>query len=124
MDRLRGLILETDTEFDVKSDVRIVYETVPLVNEPGVTETVLGAGRDVVGERCSVLGRPLTVSDDMAEFLTRIPGCYFMVGARPPDAETAPPHHSPGFRIDEAALEVGVRVLLKSAVRLANLNRS
>ncbi len=124
MDRLRGLLLETDTEFQVTSDVRVAYETVPLLNEPNVTETVLEAGREVAGEKCSVLGRPLTVSDDMAEFLTHVPGCYFMVGAQPPDAEEAPAHHSPTFRIDEAALEVGLRVLLKSAVRLADLNRS
>lgn len=124
MDRLRGLLLETDTEFHVTSEVRVVYETVPLYNEPNVTATVLAAGREVAGERASVLGRPLTVSDDMAEFLTHIPGCYFMVGARPPDAEEAPAHHSPTFRIDESALEVGVRVLLKSAVRLADLNGS
>ena len=124
MDRLRGLLLETDTEFGVTSDVRVVYETVPLRNEAGVTEVVLEAGRDVVGEDATVLGRPLTVSDDMSEFLTRIPGCYFMVGAKPPELEEAPTHHSPTFRIDESALEVGVRVMLKSAVRLANLNRS
>jgi amidohydrolase len=124
MDRLHGLLLETDTEFGVKSEVNVVYETVPLYNEPNVTATVLDAGREVAGERASLLGAPLTVSDDMAEFLTRIPGCYFMVGAKPPDAEEAPAHHSPTFRIDEAALEVGVRVMLKSAVRLANLNGS
>jgi len=124
MERLRGLLLETDTEFGVQSEVRVVYETVPLRNEPGVTEVVLGAARDVAGERATVLGRPLTVSDDMAEFLTHIPGCYFMVGAKPPELEVPPAHHSPSFRIDESALEVGVRVMLKSAVRLANLNRS
>jgi amidohydrolase len=119
LDRLRGLMLETDTEFSVSSNLEIVYETVPLLNEPNVTETVLAAARDVVGDKASLLGRPLTVSDDMAEFLTRIPGCYFTVGAKPPDAEVAPAHHSPTFRIDEAALETGVRVLLESAVRLA-----
>ena len=119
LDRLRGLMLETDSEFAVKSELRIAYQTVPTVNEPNVTGTVQEAAREVVGERASLLGRPLTVSDDMAEFLTRIPGCYFMVGARPPDSEEPPAHHSPGFRIDEAALETGVRVLLESAVRLA-----
>jgi amidohydrolase len=58
------------------------------------------------------------VSDDFAEFLTRIPGCYFMLGARP-DAGLPPAHHSPGFRIDEAALPVGVKVLAGAASRLA-----
>lgn len=119
MDRLRGLLLETDTEFHVTSEVRMVYETVPLYNEPNVTATVLAAGREVAGERASVLGRPLTVSDDMAEFLTRIPGCYFMIGACPPDAEVPPAHHSPSFRIDEASFATGVRMMVATAARLA-----
>jgi metal-dependent amidase/aminoacylase/carboxypeptidase family protein len=55
----------------------------------------------------------------MSEFLTRIPGCYFMVGARPPDSETPPAHHSPGFRIDEASFATGVRMMASTAARLA-----
>jgi metal-dependent amidase/aminoacylase/carboxypeptidase family protein len=41
-----------------------------------------------------------------------------MLGAMPP-GETAPSHHSPGFRIDENAFEVGVKVLAGAASRLA-----
>jgi amidohydrolase len=88
------------------------------MNEPNVTRTVLEVGHSLIGDKASILGRPLTVSDDFAEFLTRIPGCYFMLGAalkgEPPTA-----HHSPGFRIDEDALPVGVKVLAGAASRLA-----
>src|SRR3989440_242173 len=79
---------------------------------------VLEVGHELIGDRASVLGRPLTVSDDFAEFLTRIPGCYFMLGAKP-EGEAPAAHHSPGFRIDEAALPVGVKVLAGAASRLA-----
>ena len=109
---------ETESEFEVKSNVDLVHGTVPLMNEPNVTRKVLEVGEELIGDRASVLGRPLTVSDDFAEFLTRIPGCYFMLGARPP-GDTPPAHHSPGFRIDEAALPVGVKVLAGAASRLA-----
>jgi amidohydrolase len=117
--RLEDLLLETDTEFGVKSELRLVHGTVPLFNDPNVTRQVLDVGRELIGERAGLLGKPLTVSDDMAEFLTRIPGCYFMVGAMPPDAEQPPAHHSPTFRIDEAAFEVGVRMMAGTAARLA-----
>ncbi len=117
--RLRDLLLETGTEFEIESQLRIGFGTVPTVNDPGVTATVMEVGRELIGDRMQRLGRPLTVSDDMAEFLTRIPGCYFMLGARPPDAEVAPAHHSPTFRIDEAAFATGVRVLAGAAARLA-----
>src|SRR5437870_3771654 len=118
LDRLHDLLRETESEFEVKSNVDLVHGTVPLMNEPNVTRKVLEVGEELIGERASVLGRPLTVSDDFAEFLTRIPGCYFMLGARP-EGDTAPAHHSPTFRIDEGPLEVGVKVLAGSAARLA-----
>jgi amidohydrolase len=116
--RLNDLLRETDSEFDVRSNLDLVHGTVPLMNEPNVTRTVLDVGRSLIGDRASVLGRPLTVSDDVAEFLTRIPGCYFMLGAMPP-GEPPTAHHSPGFRIDEEALHIGVKVLAGAASRLA-----
>ncbi len=109
LDRLHDLLKETESEFEVKSDVDLVHGTVPLMNEPNVTRKVLEVGEELIGDRASLLGRPLTVSDDFAEFLTRIPGCYFMLGARP-GGDTPPAHHSPGFRIDESALPVGVNL--------------
>jgi metal-dependent amidase/aminoacylase/carboxypeptidase family protein len=117
--RMHDLLQEIDTEFEVTSSLELVHGTVPLMNEPNVTRTVLDVAKSMIGDKASILGRPLTVSDDFAEFLTRIPGCYFMLGVMP---EGAPPpaHHSPGFKIDESALEIGVKVLAGAAARLAS----
>src|SRR5437660_2225605 len=119
LDRLRDLLREAESEFEVKSNLELVHGTVPLMNAPNVTRTVMEVGQELIGDRASLLGRPLTVSDDFAEFLTRIPGCYFMLGAKP-EGEAPAAHHSPGFRIDEAALPVGVKVLAGAASRLAS----
>jgi amidohydrolase len=118
LDRLNDLLRETQSEFEVSSSLDLVHGTVPLMNAPNVTRTVLDVGNELIGDHASLLGRPLTVSDDFAEFLTRIPGCYFMLGAQP-DGDKPPAHHSPGFRIDESALPIGVKVLAGAASRLA-----
>ena len=117
--RLSDLLQEIDTEFGVESSLKLVHGTVPLMNDPNVTRTVLDVGKSLIGDKASLLGRPLTVSDDFAEFLTRIPGCYFMLGAMP-EGGPPPAHHSPGFKIDERALGVGVKVLAGVAVSLAS----
>jgi amidohydrolase len=117
--RLSDLLLEVDTEFTVESSLKLVHGTVPLMNDPNVTRTVLDVAESLIGDKASLLGRPLTVSDDFAEFLTRIPGCYFMLGAMP-EGGPPPAHHSPGFKIDEKALGVGVKVLAGVAARLAS----
>ena len=120
MQRLQDLLLETDTEFEVRSELSIHHSSVPLVNDAAVTRLVLDEGRRLIGEDATVLGRPLTVGDDIAEFMLHIPGCYFMLGCLPPDAADNPPaHHSPTFRLDEPAFEVGLKVLAGSAARLA-----
>ncbi len=118
MERLHDLLHETQSEYEVRAALDLVHRTVPLLNEPNVTRTVIEVGQELIGDQASLLGRPLTISDDFAEFLTRIPGCYFMLGARPEGDET-PAHHSPHFRIDEAALPVGVKVMAGAAARLA-----
>ena len=117
--RMHDLLHEIDTEFEVKSSIELVHGTVPLMNEPNVTRTVLDVAKSMIGDKASILGRPLTVSDDFAEFLTRIPGCYFMLGVMP-EGTPPPAHHSPGFKIDESALEIGVKVLAGAAARLAS----
>ena len=117
--RLSDLLQEIDTEFGVESSLKLVHGTVPLMNDPNVTRTVLDVGESLIGDKASLLGRPLTVSDDFAEFLTRIPGCYFMLGAMP-EGGPPPAHHSPGFKIDERALGVGVKVLAGVAASLAS----
>jgi len=117
--RLQDLLLETETEFSVSAELKLVHGTIPLLNHPTPTEIVLETAKELIGEKASLLGRPLTVSDDVAEFLTHIPGCYFQLGAKPPELEQPTAHHSPFFRIDEASFATGVRVLAGSAVRLA-----
>ncbi|HVC99561.1 MAG TPA: M20 family metallopeptidase [Candidatus Dormibacteraeota bacterium] len=119
LQRLADLLLETETEFSVDAQLKLVHGTVPLINHPTPTDIVMETARELIGEKASTLGHPLTVSDDVAEFLTHIPGCYFQLGAKPPELEVPTSHHSPFFRIDEAAFATGVRVLAGSAVRLA-----
>ena len=121
LQRLADLLIETETEFKVDAQLKLVHGTIPLINHPTPTDVVMETARELIGEKASTLGHPLTVSDDVAEFLVRIPGCYFQLGAKPPELEVPTAHHSPFFRIDEAAFATGVRVLAGSAVRLAEM---
>ena len=46
----------------------------------------------------------MMVAEDMAEYLNRVPGSFFVLGAMPDGVSWAEPHHSPRFDIDERAL--------------------
>jgi len=95
-------------------DFEMVAGCPPVVNDPDSAETVRRAAVEAVGEGNVEFARPLTVGDDMACFLERVPGCYFLVGAGDPSIPVRPPHHHSEFDIDERALPVGLSTVTRA----------
>ena len=93
--------------------------TTPAVVNDGPTVDELETVCAQLGVACRRLEKPLPFADDVSEMLSRVPGCYFMLGACPPGQTVAEPHHSPRFRIDEAPIETGVTLLANLAATLA-----
>jgi len=88
----------------------------PVVSDPAMADLVHRAAAATVGEDRVDIAVPITVGDDVACFLERAPGCYFLVGAGHPERGPVPPHHSAYFDIDEAALPVGVETLVRASL--------
>ncbi|HLK44371.1 MAG TPA: M20/M25/M40 family metallo-hydrolase, partial [Acidimicrobiales bacterium] len=96
-----------------------VHDHAPaVVNADGPTAVVRREAAVVLGDDKVLTVPPVTPSDDVSEFLNRVPGCYFFVGAGRPDG-TSGAHHSPAFSLDEGCLGIAARVLARSAVSLA-----
>src|SRR5204863_268045 len=60
-----------------------------------------------------VAEKRITGGDDMAYFLERVPGAYFLLGARPAGDVDVYPHHSPKFDFDEACIPLGIELGLR-----------
>jgi amidohydrolase len=88
----------------------------PVVCDADTAELVRRAAAATVGDDHVDLAVPITVGDDIACFLERAPGCYFLVGAGHPERGPVPPHHSAYFDIDEAALPIGVETLVRATL--------
>ena len=87
----------------------------PVVSDESMADLVRRAAVETVGAARVERAAPLTIGDDVALFLQKAPGCYFLVGAGRPGRENAP-HHHPEFDIDESCLTVGVEVLTRAAL--------
>jgi amidohydrolase len=88
------------------------YNYPPTINAPGPTALVREVAEDLVGkERVSDFWT--TGSEDMSRFLDLVPGCYWSVGSRHPDASKTYPHHSGRFNPEEDALPLGVELGLR-----------
>ncbi len=89
-------------------------------NEPALAAWIAGplaeaAGKDGINPAAS----PVTVSEDVSLFMNEVGGVYYFLGISPDGvapAETAP-NHSPLFTVNEAALKVGVKAHVLSALR-------
>jgi len=76
---------------------------------------VRDAAGQTVGPENLELGSTTTGADDMAYFLEKVPGCYFLVGAGYTDRHNAP-HHHPDFDIDESSLAIGAKTMVRAAL--------
>lgn len=111
----RGVGEITDTSIDVELPTNI-----PSVNNDAeLTRLVWHEAEDVLGiENVQLIARPSMGSEDFACYLDHAPGVMFRLGSAI-DLAAITPLHTPKFDIDEASLEIGVRVLARSIIMAA-----
>jgi len=119
-ERLLARCAEIARSVAAASRCEAVYERAsgcpPVVSDAATAELVRRAAVEAVGEEMVERAHPVTVGDDVACFLERVPGCYFLVGAGDASGRPPAPHHHPEFDIDERCLPVGVEVLSRAAL--------
>ncbi len=116
--RLGSLCERVATEFGVTAELELPGHTPAVVNDPAMVAVVeQAAARTVPADRVIAMP-PVGPSDDVSEFLARIPGCYFFVGGGRTDGSSGM-HHSPTFAIDEEALRVACTVMVDAATAMA-----
>jgi amidohydrolase len=116
--RLRVLCDAVAGSHGVRVDLELPEHTPPVVNDGTVTDLVEAVSQEQLGGEHVLRMPPAAPSDDVSEFLSHLPGCYFFVGGASHDGSSGM-HHSPTFSVEDASLRVGARVLLRSAIALA-----
>ncbi|HEY1761197.1 MAG TPA: M20/M25/M40 family metallo-hydrolase, partial [Acidimicrobiales bacterium] len=117
--RLRALLDEVSRRFTVTCELQLDVGTPAVVNDPDVTAIVRSSAARLMGEASVLDFPPVTPSDDVSEFLRRVPGCYLFVGGALADGSSGM-HHSPDFAIDDKACRVQAGALAAGAVTLAS----
>jgi amidohydrolase len=120
MARLAAIMHDVEEQFAVKCSLSLGDATPAVINNDAVAQRVIATAGNVVGS-ANVLGvPPVSPSDDMSEFLNRIPGCYMFIGGALPDGSSGE-HHSPDFAVDDEACRNFAGVLASCAVELAQI---
>ena len=91
----------------------------PLINDENVFEEVKASVEEMLGvDRFVEIERPTLGAEDFSYFLEEKPGAMFLVGGQNHDKGIDAPHHHPDYDFDEAALKIGLKVMLNTALKL------
>ena len=120
LERLRSLMDEVETMFVVECSLDLTDLAPAVVNNVDVYEQVIKSATKVVGASGVMTIPPFTPSDDVSEFMNRVPGCYMFIGGANDDGSSGM-HHSPDFQVQDGACRILAGVLVQSAVDLAQL---
>lgn len=98
--------------YNVSAEVEYTREFVPLINEEKCTEAAILTARKIYGDaRVTVANEPITASEDFAQFLTKVPGCFAFIGN---GTESLPLHNSK-YDFNDAILIDGARFFVEIA---------
>ncbi len=111
IDRVHRIVRGVGAAYNVKAEVRIVRGYPPVINDSSLArrfaEYVRANSAIVVEEPAATMG-----GEDFAYFAERVPGLLVRLGVRSESSGAVHPLHSAVFRLDEAALRVGVETLV------------
>jgi amidohydrolase len=118
VERLRELCRRIADQGSVTVELTLTMHAPAVVNDAHASDLVRAAAVEALGSERVLSGPPLSPSDDVSEFLHRVPGCFLFVGAARSDGSSGM-HHSPTFAIEEEALRTGAVVMADGAIALA-----
>ncbi len=88
-----------------------------VINDHAAMTCLHEAARGVVGEAgCQIVELPSMGAEDFGGYMAKTPGAMLRLGAAIPGRTPSPPLHSNDFDIDEAALPIGSRILLRAVL--------
>jgi hippurate hydrolase len=100
-----GIAATYEVEIDI--DIRDIFSV--LENHEAETAAMTDVCREIVGaENVITEAMPMMGSEDFADMLHAVPGCYCWVGHR-----GDVPLHNPGFILDDGILPIGASILAR-----------
>lgn len=104
--QMRIIAQGTALAYNVEAHVRYTREFVPLMNDAALAAEAMAVGVELYGaSNARVAAKPMTGSEDFAQFLSRVPGCFVFLG----NGETSAPLHNPNYDFNDNGLVHGMR---------------
>lgn len=104
--QMRIIAEGTALAYNVEAHVHYTREFVPLMNDAALTDETMAVAAELYGENnVQVASKPMTGSEDFAQFLSRVPGCFVFLG----NGKESAPLHNPHYDFNDESLVHGMR---------------
>lgn len=104
--QMRIISKGTADTYNLDVDVTYTREFIPTINDDSLTAEALAVATALFGsENAALLGEPVGGSEDFAQFLAHVPGCFVNLG----NGEESMPLHNPGYDFNDAGLLHGAK---------------
>ncbi len=113
--RMREIAAGICAAYGATFELDFPFSTLVTSNSEAETAVVQRAAEQMFPSQIGQV-KPMMVGEDMSEFLTRVPGCFVLVGAGGENGERYAPHHNPAFDFNERMMPTGVALLAGAAV--------
>jgi amidohydrolase len=116
IERIKTIVTKTAEAAGTTATVEAPYAShYPVTyNNETLTAQMLPSFRKAAGAD-NVISKPVEMgAEDFSFFGEKVPAVFFNLGAMPKgqDSKKAPPHHTPEFFVDEAAMQTGIKAFL------------
>ena len=113
--KARRIVDGVAAAYGCRSSLTVTYGYPPVINNPGLVASMRAYLAAVQPEVTLFEQEPTMGGEDFAYFAQRVPGIVMRLGARNEATGAVYFGHSATFKIDEAALPVGVAALVAFA---------
>lgn len=114
-ERIRQIATKTAEAAGATAEVKLPYSSYNPVtfNDVALTEAMLPSLQKTAGKENVNLVPAVTGAEDFSFYQEKVPGLYFFVGGmkKGQDPDTAGPHHTPQFLIEDSAFLTGINAL-------------
>ncbi|MGD2126192.1 MAG: amidohydrolase [Desulfobacteraceae bacterium] len=114
-DRIEQIVRGVCESMGATHELKFAQGYPPLVNDDSMAELVRRCAQDVVGKDRVLEPDPTMGGEDMAFYLERSKGCFFLLGV---GREGCASLHNPKFDFNEEALQAGVETYCRTAREL------
>ncbi len=112
--KVRRIAENVAAAYDARAEFELVMGYPPVVNDAGLAAAFTAYARDAAGLTVEAPA-PTMGGEDFAYFAQRVPGLLVRLGIYNQELGSIHSGHSPQFRLDEGALQYGIRTLVAFA---------